>query len=211
MFFFPLSILIFIVFILLLPFLFILLQIGIVGVAFQKLGLSPKIVLFILLFSLIGSMINIPLARKSLYGGWSSPFPSGIAQEQVIAINLGGAIIPILLCIYLLPKAPLLPTLISTLIMIGIAKLLARPVPGVGITLPALIPPFIVAILALALARKNPAPVAYISGVLGTLIGADLLNLYRLADIGAPMLSIGGAGVYDGIYLIGILSALLTF
>ncbi|MCD6231956.1 DUF1614 domain-containing protein [Candidatus Aerophobetes bacterium] len=211
MFLFPLSVFIFILFLLLLPFLFILLQIGIVGAAFQKLGLSPKIVLFLLLFSLLGSMVNIPIARRSIYGEWSFPFSPGLAHEQIIAINLGGAIIPILLCIYLFPKAPFLPTLISTLIMIGIAKLLAKPVPGVGITLPALIPPFIVAILALTLARKNPVPVAYISGVLGTLIGADLLNLHKLETIGIHMLSIGGAGIYDGIYLVGILSALLTF
>jgi len=129
----------------------------------------------------------------------------------MICINLGGAIIPLLLCIYLLPKVPLRTTIIVTLIMIGVSKLLTRVVPGVGFTIPALIPPLIAAFLAVILSSKNPAPVAYISGVLGILIGSDLLNLYQLQAIGAPVISIGGAGVYDGIFLVGIISALLTF
>jgi len=40
--------------------------------------------------------------------------------------------------------------------------------------------------------------VAFISGVLGTLIGADLLNLGKLRELGAPVASIGGAGTFDG-------------
>ena len=95
--------------------------------------------------------------------------------------------------------------------MIVVSKLLTRVVPGVGFTIPALIPPLIAAFLAIILSSKNPASVAYISGVLGILIGSDLLNLYQLQAVGAPMISIGGAGVYDGIFLVGIISALLTF
>ena len=52
--------------------------------------------------------------------------------------------------------------------------------------------------------------IVYVSGTLGTLIGADLLNLHRMADLGAPMASIGGAGTFDGIFLTGIIAALLA-
>jgi len=208
-FFLPLSFLLLIIFILLLPVLFFLIQIGIIGAAFAKLGLSPKTAFLILIFSLLGSMINIPIVRRGVYGDWISPFSFG--EGQAICVNLGGAIIPLLLCIYLFPKVPLKTTVIVTLIMIVISKLLTRVVPGVGFTIPALIPPLIAAFLAIILSSKNPASVAYISGVLGILIGSDLLNLYQLQAVGAPMISIGGAGVYDGIFLVGIISALLTF
>ena len=54
------------------------------------------------------------------------------------------------------------------------------------------------------------ASIAYISGTLGTLIGADLLNLRRLRNLGARMASIGGAGTFDGVFLSGIIAVLLV-
>jgi uncharacterized membrane protein len=51
---------------------------------------------------------------------------------------------------------------------------------------------------------------AYISGSLGTLIGADLLNLDKLQGLGAPIASIGGAGTFDGIFLTGIVAVLMA-
>jgi len=211
MIFLPLSVLFLMLFVLLLPFLFLLIQIGIVGAAFAKLGLSPGLAIFIIFLSLLGSAINIPIIRREIYQGWTFSLSPSMTTEQVICINFGGAIIPLLVCIYLFPKAPLRATLISVLVITLVAKALTRVVPGVGFSLPALIPPVIAAVLALILAHKNPAPAAYISGVLGTLIGADLLNLQKIEAIGVPMVSIGGAGVYDGIYLVGIISVLLTF
>ncbi len=52
--------------------------------------------------------------------------------------------------------------------------------------------------------------VAYISGVMGILIGADLLRLHQLKKFGISFLSIGGAGVFDGIFIVGIISVLLV-
>jgi uncharacterized membrane protein len=83
-------------------------------------------------------------------------------------------------------------------------------VPGVGIAVPIFIPPIVTAIVALGLRRWNPAPLAYIAGSLGTLIGADLLNLNKVRDLGAPVASIGGAGKFDGIFLTGVVAVLLT-
>jgi uncharacterized membrane protein len=45
---------------------------------------------------------------------------------------------------------------------------------------------------------------------MGALIGGDLLNLGRVAEMSAPMLSIGGAGTFDGVFLTGILAGLLA-
>src|SRR5438034_965094 len=52
--------------------------------------------------------------------------------------------------------------------------------------------------------------VAYVAGSLGALIGADLLNLPRITAIGAPVVAIGGAGTFDGVFLTGILAGLLA-
>jgi len=51
-------------------------------------------------------------------------------------------------------------------------------------------------------APEKAAPLAYISGSLGTLIGADLLNLDRINGLGAPAASIGGAGTDNGFGLV---------
>ena len=87
---------------------------------------------------------------------------------------------------------------------------MAQPVPGVGITMPPLIPPLLAAGAALVLSRQAAPALAYISGSLGTLIGADLLNLGNIQGLQAPVLSIGGAGTFDGVFLTGILAVLLA-
>jgi uncharacterized membrane protein len=87
---------------------------------------------------------------------------------------------------------------------------LTSPIRGVGIAVPVFIPPVIAAAIALLLSRRSAPSLAYISGSLGTLIGADLLNLGTIQSLGAPIASIGGAGRFDGIFLTGILAALLA-
>jgi uncharacterized membrane protein len=42
------------------------------------------------------------------------------------------------------------------------------------------------------------------------LIGADLLNLRKLQGLGAPIVSIGGAGTFDGIFVTGLMAVLLA-
>jgi uncharacterized membrane protein len=213
MFFLPLSLILLILFILFLPVLFFFLHIHLAGAALRKLGISANTAVLIIFLCLIGSAINIPVLSRpvdSIDLG-TSPFDyPDFSQEsgrQIIAINLGGAIIPLLICLYLLRKAPLGKTILATLISSLIIYKLARPVPAVGVAVPVFMPPLIAASLALILSPRNPTPVAYISGVLGVLIGADLLNLNSLNTPG--MMSIGGAGVFDGIFMVGVISALL--
>ena len=86
--------------------------------------------------------------------------------------------------------------------------MMARPVKGFGIAVPALLPPIMAAGLALLIAPQSAPMFAYISGTLGSLIGADLLNLKKIP--GLPIASIGGAGTFDGIFLTGIISVLLA-
>ena len=218
MFFFPAGCLIFALFILFLPVLFILGYFHIISIGFEKLGISSEATLFLLLAILIGSAINIPLGRRkviqveepSFFGLWRSPR----IKAQGLAVNLGGAVIPVFLSFYFLYLVRLAgfelkPILIATLLMIVVSKFLARVVPGVGISIPALIPPIFSAVFALIFAPNFAAPCAFIAGTMGVLIGGDILNLRKAKKHGG-FLSIGGAGVFDGIFLVGIVSALLA-
>jgi uncharacterized membrane protein len=133
--------------------------------------------------------------------------PSG----TVIAINVGGAVIPTIMSIYLLDRRRLwVSGAIATAIVALVLHWLADPVPGVGIAVPVFIPAIVTAVVSLLLSRSDAAPLAYISGSLGTLIGADLTNLNKVAGLGAPVASIGGAGTFDGIFLTGILAVLFA-
>ena len=66
------------------------------------------------------------------------------------------------------------------------------------------------AFVAVLISWRNAAPLAYAGGSLGVLIGADLLNLDKLQGLGTPVLSIGGAGTFDGIFVTGIMAVLLA-
>ncbi len=220
MIFLPFSIILLLFLILLLPIFFFIIQIEIIRLALGKIGLSPGMALLIFFMSLAGSLINIPVyAREATIfpahhampaPGFFNPFGMTVENtRQIIAINLGGCIIPLLLCIYLLPRTPLLPAFFATIITTVICFHISRVVPGMGIAIPSLIPPIAAVALAFILSPGNKIPVAYISGVLGVLIGADIMNLPHLGGYPGVM-SIGGAGVYDGIFLVGIISALLA-
>ena len=131
-------------------------------------------------------------------------------RAQGLSINVGGAIIPIFLALYLLPRVPLQETFLATLLLTLISYKLAKFIPGRGISLPLLFPPLFATIFALILAPEAAAPFAFISGVFGVLIGADVLHLPRVLRHGQGILSIGGAGVFDGIFLIAIFAVFLT-
>jgi uncharacterized membrane protein len=218
MFFLPAGCLILVFFILILPVLFVLGYFHVLTLGFEKLGISSEISLIVLLIILIGSTINIPLTRKKLvycqekklFGLWQD----SKTKVQGLVINLGGGVVPVLLSFYFLyliwlAGFNLKSVLIATGLMIILSKVLAKPVPGVGISIPALIPPIFSAIFALMLAPEFAPFCSFVSGTLGVLIGGDILNLKKAINQGG-YLSIGGAGVFDGIFLVGIVSVLLT-
>lgn len=144
---------------------------------------------------------------------------------MVIAINLGGAIIPILMSLYILFYS--VPALEQNLILVYLKSLVAfivvtlvvhrfgKPIKGLGIAVPSFIPPLTAALTSAALfylgAETNPFLIAYVAGTLGTLVGAALLNLNKIPKLGASMVSIGGAGVFDGVYMTGVMAILLLW
>ena len=228
MFFAPFVILYGILLFLLLGVVFLLLQIGVINYAFTAIGLSPNEALLALLTSLIGSYINIPLTRiesgethpATIVNSFGIPYrlPMRYAGDgyTTVAINLGGAIVPILVSLYVLHAQPsvIAPAIAGVVIVSAVVHRCARAVPGMGIATPMFVPPIVAALAAWFLASFFATPhidaIAYVSGTLGTLIGADILNLRRIGELGAPVASIGGAGTFDGVFLTGIVAVLLA-
>jgi uncharacterized membrane protein len=227
-FFFPFLIVAAAVFLLLLLLLFGLIQVGLITVAFSKLGLTLGQAFVVLLATLLGSSLNLPLYSRTVHLARIQPpreifwrhyrfFPRIIEGEgrQSICVNVGGCVIPVLLSAYFLFQTGLTAGLLICLAVVSLATFkLAKPIPGLGIGIPFLVPPLITVLAVWIFARPEHAPhVAYIAGSIGTLIGADVLHLIdpkRTAVLNASILSIGGAGTFDGIFLTGILAVLLT-
>lgn len=198
-------------------------QIHIIEIAFAKLGLTPEITLLLLVGTLVGSGINLPLfdLRTKQSGHLViSPDQKPIWEifqpvregRVVIAINVGGCIIPVGLCLYFISLQLIDPLnlVIALLAITALSYRISRIIPGLGVGMPLLIAPLAAAAMALVLEPAHAAHLAYVSGVLGVLIGADILRLNNIIDLGAPIAAIGGAGTFDGIFLTGIIAALLA-
>jgi uncharacterized membrane protein len=202
--------------------LLVLIQLGALRYAYMRLGMSSGAALLLLAASLVGSYFNIPvtqLAGERVVSGevvdyYGMRYVVPVVQDwpgTLIAVNVGGAVIPVLVSLYLLVHHALwIRGLVATVVVAFVIHWFANPVRGVGIAVPVFLPALITAVLALVLARERAAPLAYVAGSLGTLIGADLTNLDKISDLGAPVASIGGAGTFDGIFVTAIIAVLLA-
>lgn len=199
------------------------------GYAFIQLGIPVWLAFLIVPGSLIGSLVNIPLVtiqsdstpcteeQYLQYWGVSyQVFQPDCPGETKISINLGGAIIPFLVSAYLvfLNLMAAIQFIISVMIVALIVHRIARIEPNVGILTPGLVPPLVAVFITFAMMMFLPGgynlyAIAYVSGTLGTLIGADLLNLEKLSQLRVGSASIGGAGTWDGVFLTGILAVFL--
>ena len=132
--------------------------------------------------------------------------------KTLVAVNVGGCLIPLAFSIYLMTHqaVPGAQVLIATVAVALVSRLISRPIPGIGIGMPIFVPPLAAATLALLVNGDNSAALAYISGTLGVIIGADLLRLPDIRRLGTPFAAIGGAGTFDGIFVTGIVAVLLA-
>jgi len=202
--------------------LIILIQLRILRYAYMKLGVGPGAALMLLFGSLIGSYFNIPitiLPGQTVRSGqiidfFGMQYVVPMVQQwpgTVLAVNVGGAVIPTMMSTYLVIRYQLWGKAAIAIIAIAvIIHSMATPVHGIGIAVPVFVPVVVTAVLAFILSREYAAPLAYIGGSMGTLIRADLSNLDKIGGLGAPVASIGGAGTFDGIFLTGILAVLLA-
>lgn len=199
--------------------------------AFTKIGFSWSQALLVLLASLFASSINIPVTNlqcstplvreryvRAFGISYRVPVVDVTSCQTLLAVNVGGAVIPSLISLALVLRFPesIYYALISIACVALITNRVARPVKGLGIVTPALLPPLSAALAAILLVYFGAAPhdliflIAYVGGTLGTLIGADIMNLNKIRDLGAPVASIGGAGTFDGVFLSGIIAVLLV-
>ena len=218
----PVSLLLFFLFLFLFPFIWIAITLDVVEVAVAKLGFSPSVSLVLLASVLIGSMINIPLYKVEsvvtvisdfhelwLRQFWGLPLHK-VRQQTIVALNVGGGLIPVFLAIYELIRSDAIAILAVTVIVTIVSYYSAQIVPGIGIQMNALIAPLTAVLSAMLIAEPLASSVAFAGGILGTLIGADLLHLKEIERMSPGVFSIGGAGVFDGIALCGLLALLLT-
>ena len=198
-------------------------QLGVLTIAFDKLGLSPHSAYLLFMTTLLGSFINLPLFTLEATAP-DKPMPAPplsklfhitlppFEGKTLIAVNVGGCLTPLGFSIYLLMHNPV-NLAQAGLAIAGVATisyLASRPLHGIGIGIPIFVAPLAAALIAVFINHEQSAPLAYIGGTLGVLIGADLLRLKDIRTMGTPLASIGGAGTFDGIFVTGIVAVLLT-
>ncbi|HXY91269.1 MAG TPA: DUF1614 domain-containing protein [Acidimicrobiia bacterium] len=198
------------------------LLVNLASYAYGRLGLDGATAFAVLFLSILGSWLNIPVAHLHatttfepmlvrVYGVlYVVPEPVRVGSK-VVAVNVGGAVIPTILSAYLVIHDGIgWQALLATTVVALVVYRVARIVPGIGIVAPTLVPPLTAALVAWAVDVTAIAAVAYVAGTLGTLVGADLLNLPRIRRLDAPVVSMGGAGTFDGIFVTGIVAVLLA-
>jgi uncharacterized membrane protein len=137
-----------------------------------------------------------------------------------VGINMGGAVIPILLSVYLTikKKIPLKKIALGIAIVTIIAFFVTQPVADRGIVASFpywLFPAFFASLSSVFLSWNDfikAAPLAYISGTIGVLIGADFFHIPELLSYSTEEVTnavIGGADVFDMIFITGIIAVLV--
>lgn len=197
--------------------------VGAAGFAYRRIGIGPGWFEVILGGTIVGSRIDIPVARlrarptvvrrmRATVAGVHYTVPLvRPSRRTLLSVNLGGALLPTGLAVYLTVADGIwLEALAATAAVTAVVRLGARPVPGVGVVTPILLPPLAAAAVAVSIGGAAVPGLAYVCGTLGTLVGADLLNLRALRDLGGSVASIGGAGTFDGVFLTGILAVVLA-
>jgi uncharacterized membrane protein len=189
---------------------------------YARMGIPGWAALLLLLASLLGGYVDLPLVHfpdsvvldVADLRRLGESHPVLVARDwpgMVLAVNVGGALIPAVVSVYLVLRRRLLvPAFFCTAAVAAAVYVFSRTVPGLGIVVPVYVAPVSAAIAALAASRIQAAPLAYIGGSLGTLFGGDLLRMPHLLSLGSPFVSIGGAGTFDGIFISGILALLLA-
>lgn len=204
------------IFYILLPLLALYIVYLVITKAFKDMGFtSLEAIIIVFVSFLLGSglfdeFVGISFSNISLftYGNW------------IVGINTGGAIIPIVLSIYLAVKNKLQWTriLLGIIVVAIITYFVTFPDPQKGIVsiFPLwLLPVIFASIASIVLLWKDKhkaAPLAYMSGTIGVLIGADVFHLMQLLEYEISTKTpavIGGANVFDMVFVTGILAVIL--
>jgi uncharacterized membrane protein len=158
----------------------------------------------------------------TLFLGWVT-IPLFPYNGWWVGISVGGALIPLFICARLLRsrRAGLSESAIGVIIVSTVTFFITRAEEGVGIVaeVPLAFAPAVAAgLFALSTFWMNmdkAAPLAYVSGVIGTIVGADVFHLEEILafeppEEGVSLLSIGGANIFDMVYITGIVAVVIA-
>jgi uncharacterized membrane protein len=185
-------------------------------------GLERGQAMTVFVLIVIGSLVNIPIYEREgrlivrEYNFFGIIYQVNQRSKMTIAVNLGGCVFPSILAIKLLFELPIIPWLMTFLFSSAVIYLYARPVKGVGIAIPMFLPPVLSVLTGFFALSVVGEPVlllpklAFSTGVLAALFGADILHLKDIEKIGSGVVSIGGAGTFDGIFLTGVFSVVFS-
>ena len=174
---------------------------AVIKTAFEEVGFNVWEASTLVFSSIIFGWINLPLFY---YSGW------------IIGINVGGALLPIFISIYLMIKNRIVWRVFLGIIIVAYVTYNFTYVSSSGIVSPFplwLLPPItasLYSIVAAIKSKKKAASLAYSSGTIGVLIGADILHLKELLSMPpSGMAVIGGASILDMVFLTGIIAVLI--
>jgi uncharacterized membrane protein len=192
----------------------------------HALGLSVLEAMALYVALLVAGFVNLPVfefksrrdseQKHVSYLGKKYPLPVWHGHKTVVSINIGGSVLALLASAYLAQTLPLTTTLLSIAIVALGIFLLSKPSRSAGFYVPALVPPLLSLLVALACLHLyggelyDCARLTFIAGTAGTLVGTTLLNAPRLEKLGTGMISVGGLGTFDGIILTGLLSTIMA-
>jgi len=199
----------------------IFIQIEVFSLVLSRLGLSPASASLLLIATLVGSALNLPLLKlhSNYHYDDANPLHQALPPfkftegRTLIAINVGGALIPVLFSTYLILTVgiPVITIFLAVSAVSIISFLFSRPIANMGIGMPLFVAPVSAAFTAMVLSREHAPALAYICGSLGVVIGADLMRTRDIKQLNTPIAAIGGAGTFDGIFMTGLIAVLLTY
>ena len=144
----------------------------VLGWAYRKIGVPPRYMFLVLFLSLVGAHVNVPLAAVpverllpshtvTMFGRTYVSPPVHTDATTIVAINVGGALLPLMLSLYLFARSRIRMRMLAGVVVVAaIVHSLAEIVPGVGIAVPMVVPPLAAAVVAVVLAARHAPPVA---------------------------------------------------
>jgi uncharacterized membrane protein len=171
--------------------------------AFEDVGFRKWEALVIVFSVVIFGSLNLHLFY---HNGWD------------VRINAGGALIPVVISVYLMASRRVTGRILLGIPLVAFVTYNVTAVTNEGIVSAFpyfLIPPFAASfysVLVCTKSQKKSASIAYATGTLGVLVGADVFHLQELLDRSVPpstVASIGGAAILDMVFLTGIIAVLV--
>ena len=187
----------------------------------MTIGMSILIVVAILILLGVGQRVldrmrlNDKLALLFIALIIGLGFVPDIRVTDVFAFNLGGAVVPLALCIYLFVKADtawerwrsILASIVTGAAIFAIG-MFAPDEPETITVDPIILYGLAAGLIAYVFGRSRRC--AFIAGVIGMML-SDTANAFYVWSRGVPQdFVLGGAGAFDGIVIAGIVAVLLA-